>query len=230
MQVLLTHSSGKLETLEPALVALGCNVSHRPAIITHTRFDGLTRTHAEALLECPWLVFTSRSAVTAWQQLGLPLEGNIAAVGDKTARALERAAAQVALTAQQQNAADLAKQLIERVTPCEVGLPQGNMALGVLEQRLRQAGFSPRPVIIYQTEIQAPLSLAELEHIDAVVLASPSAVQVLPAGLPARVSLVSFGDSTSKALASRGYTYAPADTPSSEAVVRLIRRLLEDRQ
>lgn len=222
MHVLLTHSSGKLETLEPALVTLGFQVSHRPAISTHSCLDDVTRTRAAGLLSCPWLAFTSRAAVTAWQQLGLPLGGKIAAVGKKTLGSLEQAGAQVALTAPDQHADDLAEQFIAHVTPCEVGLPQGNLALGTLEQRLRAAGFMPCPVIVYRTELQPPMTLAKLAGVDAVVLTSPSAVQILPAGLPDRLVLVAFGDSTARAIAQRGYAYVQTETPSSEAVVRVL--------
>jgi uroporphyrinogen-III synthase len=232
MHVLLTHSSGKLETLEPALVKAGFTVSHRPAIVTRACLDQTTYNsaiynsaiynQAKRLLTCPWLAFTSRSAVSAWQQLGLPFTDNVAAVGEKTARAIETAGGRVALVAAKKHVDDLARQLIEHVAPCEVGLPQGNLALGTLEQRLKQAGFTPKPVTVYHTEIQAPLTLTELEGIDAVVLASPSAVQCLPDGLPEQVTLVAFGTRTAKAIAARGYECMQTEIPSSDAVVRVL--------
>lgn len=222
MHVLLTHSSGKLVTLEPSLINAGFTVSYRPAIITRACLDEATRHHAKRLLTCPWLAFTSRSAVGAWQQLGVPFTDDVAAVGEKTARAIEAAGGHVALVAAKKHADDLAKQLIARVSPCEVGLPQGNLALGTLEQRLQQAGFTPKPVTVYHTEIQAPLTLTELEHVDAVVLASPSAVQILPAGLSTQVILVAFGESTANAITARGYECVKTKTPSSDAVVRVL--------
>ena len=222
MHVLLTHSSGKLATLEPALVGAGFTVSHRPAIVTRACLDNVTYHHAKTLLTCSWLAFTSRSAVSAWQQMGLPFTDNVAAVGEKTARAIETASGRVALVAAKKHADDLARQLIEHVAPCEVGLPQGNLALATLEQRLWQAGFTPKPVTVYHTAIQAPLTLTELQGIDAVVLASPSAVQILPEGLPERVMLVAFGTSTANAITARGYECMQTETPSSDAVVRVL--------
>ena len=222
MNVLLTHSSGKLETLEPALVKAGFRVSYRPAIITRACLDEASYNRAKRLLRCPWLAFTSRSAVSAWQQLGLPFAENVAAVGDKTARAVEAAGGRVTLVAAKKQADDLATQFIEHVAPCEVGLPQGNLALKTLEQRLQQAGFAPQPTTVYHTDMQAPLTLADLEQVDAIVLASPSAVQILPAGLPKRVLLVAFGGSTAQAIAARGYGYVQTETPSSDAVVTVL--------
>ena len=222
MHVLLTHSSGKLETLEPALVAAGFTVSHRPAIVTRVCLDEVTRNQAKSLLTCPWLAFTSRSAVSAWQQLGLPFTDNVAAVGDKTARAIETAGGQVALLAAKKHAHNLAKQFVEHVSPCEVGLPQGNLALGTLEQHLQNAGFIPKPVTVYHTFVQPPLNLGDLVDVDAVVLASPSAVKTLPDGLPEQVVLVAFGDSTANAIAARGYGYVKTEMPSSDAVVRVL--------
>lgn len=225
MHVLLTHSSGKLETLEPLLIDRGFTVSHRPAIITQPCLDETTYNQAKRLLTCPWLAFTSRSTVSAWQQLGLPFTDNVAAVGDKTARAIETAGGRVALVAAKKHADDLATQLIEHVAPCEVGLPQGNLALRTLEQHLTNAGFTPKPVTVYHTNIQPPLNLSDLLYVDAVVLASPSAVNILPEGLPEWVMLVAFGDSTAKAIAARGFDYVQTETPSSEAVVRVLEGL-----
>jgi len=222
MHVLLTHSSGKLATLEPSLVRAGFTVSHRPAISTQSCLDEATRNQAKRLLTCPWLAFTSPSAARAWQQLGLPFTAQVAAVGDKTARAIEAAGGQVALVAAKKHAEGLAQQFTAHVAPCEVGLPQGNLALATLEQRLHEAGFTPKPVTVYHTDIQPPLTLSDLVDVDAVVFASPSAVQVLPADVPEQLKLVAFGDSTAKALAARGYNYMQTETPSSAAVLRLL--------
>ncbi|MEM6428573.1 MAG: uroporphyrinogen-III synthase [Deinococcota bacterium] len=222
MHVLLTHSEGKLKTLEPKLRDLGFQVSYYPAITTIPLVNDDVRKQAEHLLDCDWLAFTSRSAVDAWQALELPLNIKLAAVGDKTAQALEAAGGRVNLTSPQANADDLAAQLIASVPTCKVGLPQGSRALGVLETRLQAAGFEVHVATIYCTDTRPLLSASQLSDVDAVVLASPSAVEVLPKELSEDVCLIALGPSTGKALAARGLAYLQAETASSNAIIKVL--------
>ncbi|MEM7734902.1 MAG: uroporphyrinogen-III synthase [Deinococcota bacterium] len=222
MHVLLTHSEGKLETLAPRLRALGFRVSHYPAITTTSLVNDQVRKQAEHLLGCDWLAFTSRSAVAAWQALELPLNVNLAAVGDKTARALEAAGGRVNLISTQGNADDLAMQLITSVPACKVGLPQGSRALGVLENRLQAAGFEVEVATIYRTDTRPELVPSQLSEVDAVVLASPSAVEVLPENVPRNICLIALGPSTGRALEARGLAYMQAEKASSDAIIKIL--------
>lgn len=71
VRVVLTHAEGRLERLPARLRALGFDVVHRPSIAVRPRVDESTRDAAAALLELPWLLFASRSAVDAWARLGV---------------------------------------------------------------------------------------------------------------------------------------------------------------
>ncbi len=226
MHVLLTHSKGKLASLEPKLRVLGFHVSHYPAITTTSLTGDDVRKQAQTLLSCDWLAFTSRSTVTAWHALELPLDVKLVAVGEKTAKALEAAGGRVNLTSSQGNADDLATQLITSVPACRVGLPQGSRALGVLETRLQAAGFEVEVATIYRTDNRPQLKLSQLRTVDAIVLASPSAVEVLPKELPEDVCLIALGPSTGRALEARGFAYVQAETASSDAIVNLLQHYL----
>lgn len=220
-RVVLTHSDGRLEGLARGLAARGWDVVRHPLIATEPRHDATTREQAAALLELPWVLFTSRSAVEAWQTLELRFAGpRFGAVGEKTAKTLAAAGAEVSLIAQPATAQGLAATFTSRRDAAgPVGLPQGNQARPTLRAALQRAGFAVQAVTVYDTRAR-PWTVED--RVDAVVLASPSAVRSLPDPVAQRARLVTLGPTTSRAVRERGFRAAEATTPSVEAVLDVL--------
>lgn len=222
MKVALTQSAGRLERLAPALEARGVTVLRTPLIETRLRGNATTLQLARELIRCPWLLFTSRSAVAAWQELGLTLSAaRLGAVGPATAAALRAAGGQVDLIAEPATAAGLARAFLEhtRAAAGPVALPHGNLASSTLADLLSAAGVTVRPLVIYET-VTRPWRGDET--VDAVVLASPSAVRALPEEVAARSTLVTLGPSTSRAVRSRGFIPRQADAPTADALLHAL--------
>jgi len=88
---------------------------------------------------------------------------------------------------------------------------QGRRARVELEARLRAGGALPLRAVVYDVAV-VPWS-ADLAF-DAVLLASPSAVDALPAALAQRAALVALGPTTATAVQERGYDCRVAAEPS----------------
>lgn len=227
MRVVLTQSEGRLEALERELAARGFEVLRCPLIGITPLDTPEVRAQAAALLELPWLLFASRSAVEAWQRLELPLGGpRLGAVGHRTARALDRAGGYVYLTGQPATAAGLAQAFLRHPQACgPVGLPRGERGLSTLQDTLERHGFAARPLVLYRTALR-PWTLAG--EVDAVVLASPSAVEALPEEVGWRATLVALGPTTGAAIAGRGWTYRQAARPDAGALVAALTRWADE--
>lgn len=223
LRVALTQSNGRLEGLAASLERRGYDVVRNPLIETVPRTDPDTRAKAEQLLGLPWVLFTSRSGVEAWQALELPFSGpRFGAVGEKTARSLVRAGGQVSLVAGTATAEGLADAFVSRRDAAgPVGLPQGNRARPTLRAALRRAGFAVQAVTVYDTQ---PCDWNVDEAVDAVVLASPSAVQALPEDVAAHARLITLGPTTSRAVRDRRFQPHEATSPSVEAILDTLDR------
>ena len=91
MNILLTHSEGRLEGLAQALLTHGFKVTHQPLVLTEFLPAREARGEAERLRGADWLLFSSRTAVQAWAALGLSLDTyDIGVVGQKTAAEVEK--------------------------------------------------------------------------------------------------------------------------------------------
>jgi len=191
----LTHAAGRLEGLPERLRALGFDVVHEPAIAVRPRTDAATRVAAASLLDLPWLLFASRSAVEAWRALGVGFERHpassrsprIGAVGAGTAAALQAAGARVDLVAELSTAEGLANAFTAHPAAAgPVGLARGNRARPTLADRLSEAGYATRAVVLYDTESLAwndePHRSTNAVEPTVIVVASPSAVASLPLG------------------------------------------------
>lgn len=229
MRVALTQSRGRLEGLEGALEALGIAVVRAPLIETRPRLQPQVRRCGLLLAELPWLLFSSRSAVEAWQALELPLDGpRLGAVGPVTAAALERAGARVELLGEPASTEGLADRFIAHISGPSagpVGLPQGSLS-SLLLSRLQAAGLRALPLVVYET---IPLAWSVDTDVDAVVLASPSAARALPGRVAYRSTLITIGPSTSRAVRARGLVPIEAPAPSGEAILGAIDRVRGDR-
>lgn len=221
-RIALTHSTGRLRGLEPALGARGYDVVHNPLIETIPLLGGDTRDKARGLLSCPWLLFTSSAAVVAWRKLNLPFRGissKIGVVGEKTATTVRRYGGHVALVADPPTAVGLADTFLTTYPGVHhVGLPQGNRSAPTLQKQLDASGVSTRAVVVYRTETRD----WQVGHVDVVVLASPSAVRALPETVIERTSLVAIGPTTAAAIRKRGYTPIVAAEPSVAALLAVI--------
>ncbi len=225
MRIVLTQARGRLEGLADALRARGHEVTAAPLIGTRTLTGEATRRAAEALLGLPWRCYVSRSAVESWAELGLPFEdgARLAAVGAGTAAALIARGARVPpLTpaARSSSAAGLAEALLAAgAADHDVGLVQGSRARRELADRLRSAGARPQSAVVYEV-IALPWQVEG--HVDAVVLASPSAVAGLPRSIGERARLVALGPTTAAALEQHGWRCLEAPEPSVEGVLEAL--------
>jgi uroporphyrinogen-III synthase len=226
VRVALTQSRGRLESLQVLLEQRGYEVIRQPLIETHPLLDYKTRLEAERLLECAWILFTSRTAVETWQQFGLGfskrtlITANIGAVGKKTAAMLEQLGATVSLISSWQNADNLAELFVnhpEAKSP--IGLPHGDKALDILQTKLQHYGFEVRPVVIYKT-IQQP---QRFHNVDVIVLASPSAVEALKDIDTAQ--LIVIGETTLEAVKARGWQATKTSSLETQSITEAIERI-----
>ena len=227
MNILLTHSEGRLEDLAQALRTHGFRVTHQPLVHTELLPAREAYREVERLRGADWLLFSSRTAVQAWAALGLSLDTyNIGVVGQKTAAEVERVGGTVSLRATPENAEGLLETFLTHVSPpLRVGLPCGEGALPTLSN-LADAGFTVTKAVLYRT-VTRPLTRLDA---DLIVLASPSAVAALPPTL-GRTRLVALGPSTHEAVRKRGWHAAEAQTPDAHGVVQaVLRATLETHQ
>lgn len=220
VRVALTQSEGKLEGLEQGLLERGFEVVRTPLIETKPMLSEDVKRRASALLACPWLLFTSSSAVEAWAALGLPFDQTCTGtVGLKTAAVVETFGGHVRLTGDPQTSVGLAETFLQSPKASgPVGLPRGNRALPTLQDELEANGFETRPLVIYQT-LERPWNT---DDVDMVILSSPSAVEALPKEIGERAKLIALGPSTGAEISAYGWRYEQAKCPNADAVIEMM--------
>lgn len=226
VRVAVTRADEDAGTLADALRALGATVIVTPLIRIVPR-----PAPAIDIAAYDWVAFTSRHAVThllaALGERRSPLQvpvgfahrPQVAAVGLATAAALAAARVPVDLVPARRNAEALAEAMIgigvgtrDRVLfPCAAG------ARDALPTRLRASGATVDEAVLYEA-VSDPTGGARLRaalaagEVDAVTLASPSAVDALVehagTALATRARLVSIGPTTSEALRTAGLQVA----------------------
>ncbi len=220
MNIVLTHIPGRLEGLSEALEAAGHVVVHAPLIKARV----LENADLGGLRECPWWVFTSRTAVEAVAALGgfARAPERIAVVGRATARSLLEVAGRAATTvARVETAVELAQQLLVDGARGPFGWPRGERALMGLKRTLEGAGETVRDVVVYENlDLEFPPVNA-----DVLVLASPSAARAVPLQTAQRACLVALGSSTAEAVAARGLQVHTCAQPSVRGVLEVIQRI-----
>ncbi len=229
--VALTQSRGRLEVVQEMLEQRGYEVVRQPLIETQPLLDEATRLEAQKLLECKWLLFTSRTAAETWQKLNLVFTSHslrltphplLGAVGKKTAAAVQATGAEVSIIADQQNAENFVEMFLshpEAASP--VGLPQGDKALETVQKRLEQHGFEVRPVVVYKTILHPH----HFQNVAVIVLSSPSAVEAVADIGTAK--LVAIGATTLKAIKARGWHAVQSASPNADAIVTMIEAVIE---
>jgi len=230
VRVAVTASLGRLESLEARLLEAGFDAVRVP-LVAVAPLPGVAAT-AGALLGLPWRLYPSRSAVEAWTQLGLGFadSARIGAIGPGTAAELARSGARVDATAEPATAEGLARTLLAHHAAPRVGdavgVVQGDRARPHLAHALRAAGLDVRTATLYASRgVGWSLDGA----VDAVVVASPSAVAALPPAVAARALLVAIGPTTAAAVARRGWTGLAADAPTTAGVVAALERWRAER-
>ena len=227
MRIALTQSRGRLEHLKEKLEQNGFTVFPNPLIETRPLLKKEVREQAKDLLNCQWLLFSSSTAIETWQSLGLPFLSTepeskfprLGAVGQKTAQKIKQFGGRVDVVGEPQSAAGLAKVFLENYSNAtSVALPQGDRGLNTLQKALERRGIIAKPLIIYQT-LQKVWQAGE---VDAVVLASPSAVEALPENIANKAILVTLGKTTYEILAERGLKAVCAREPTSDAVLEAL--------
>jgi uroporphyrinogen-III synthase len=228
LRVALTQSRGRLESLQAMLEQRGYEVIRQPLIETQPLLDDKIRLEAQKLLECAWILFTSRTSVEVWQHFGFNFSNglqplvipNVGAVGKKTAEQLREIGVTVSLIADSQNADNFAEMFLNHPKASSpVGLPQGDKALDTLQKKLEQHGFEVRPVVIYKTV----LCSQTFQNVDVIVLASPSAVEaVIEKG---DAQLVAIGETTLKAVEARGWQAVQVASPDVASILQAVERM-----
>jgi uroporphyrinogen-III synthase len=229
VKVALTQSRGRLEKVQEILEGRGYEVVRQPLIQTEPLLDDVTKLEAQKLLECAWILFTSRTSAEVWQQLGISLQPdprnpkpNIGAVGKKTAETLKDIGAEVSIVADQQNAENFVEMFLAHPQAASpVGLPQGDKALKTVQEKLEQHGFEVRTAILYKTLLQSQ----SFDNIDIIVLSSPSAVEALEATGYVDTKLVAIGATTLQAIKARGWQALQASSPTAESIVEAVEHL-----
>ncbi|WP_027882040.1 uroporphyrinogen-III synthase [Meiothermus rufus] len=220
MRIALTQSEGRLEGLEAQLEALGLEVWRVPLV----RTQPLPQADLSPLEPCRWWLFTSVAAVQAVQALGASLaERWLGAVGPATQAALEAAGGRVVLVAPEGHALSLAEAFLARRPFGWVGLPLGAQARPTLAQRLTQAGYQVRSVVVYET-LPQPWP-ATLPAPDLLLLASPSAVEAVPESIGRQSHALALGPTTAQALLERGWPHTQVAHPSPEGILQTVLQL-----
>jgi uroporphyrinogen-III synthase len=239
VRVLLTRSAEDCAAWAAELERRGIASASLPCITTEIIDSAELRERLEASTrEADWIVFTSRRGVEAYGRLlagELPRRRplRVAAVGAGTAEAARQGLGRVDLVGEAGTAESLASALIAAVQADSVPPPNVLVLLALaqnapdtLARALGAAGIACRRFDVYRTVSAEPLTakppLASL-GVDAVLLASPSAVR----GLANRVeidaaspALVTIGPTTSAAVRKLGLEVAgEAREPTLDALI-----------
>jgi uroporphyrinogen-III synthase len=214
--VVLTREPEDNRDLADALRRAGARVREIPCVSTRLRDPDpgeISRLPDPA--DVGALAFTSRRGVMGWQRwaAGSDWSGRlareevlVAAVGGRTARALDQAGVVAQLVADPPRGEVLAGLLADRLDAGRpVVLCGGQLRAGGLEQGLERAGHPVHPLTLYVNE--APrIPVLEPFAVAAVLVASPSAGRRLLAAMPwmRDCVFVSIGPVTSRALEELG--------------------------
>ena len=238
VRVAVTRDEDTHGPLSCALRKRGLVPVHCPVIRHEPPEDaGALQRAARELESFDWLVVASQRAVEAVvkARAGLPFPHRVrtAAAGAATAAALRAAGARDPVVAAEAGAEPLARRLREMPEwqGRRVLLPRAAEGSAVLAEALRAAGAHVVEVTAYRTLARPALEVArawDSAAPDAVVLASPSAVHALAAGIGAKAlrelrAVVAIGPTTAAALAAIGVVPGislEADFASAAACVR----------
>jgi uroporphyrinogen-III synthase len=228
--VLVTREEPEGGPLSAALASLGAEVVLVPVLETHPPADpGELRREASHLSDYDWVVFTSARAVEALAAAAGESRRagpQVAAIGEGTARAAREAGWEPSAIGELGTLPVAGRSVL---------FPAADRARPETAARLREAGAHVRVVTAYRTvardgaaaELAAVLAKREA---DAIVLTSPSAVDVLAEAVPLReirVRLAAIGPTTAERLREAGARdVVLAPEPTFEALAGTLARAL----
>ena len=244
-RVVVTRPSADTDELRDGLQALGAEVESMPliAVLSLDRTDELDSLLGEDVFE--WVGFSSHNAVFAvvgrLRALDLSLNSKVAAVGPKTAAALEASGIAVDLMAQDASGAGLAEAM--GAGPGTVLVPTSAGRSSRAADELQQAGWEVARAPAYRTVAMKPSerhrALVESGDVDALLFASGSAVEAFVDSFPDIRKLglaadqnegprvVAVGPSTAATLEGRGIRVdRVAEEPTSHGLTHAILDLL----
>lgn len=226
-RIVVTRSRSQASEMSRLIEELGGEPYEYPVIETAWP-DDLTPFDAALanLQEYDWLIFTSVNAVEMFFQrmrhnrvdIRTLASVRIAAVGQKTAQAVERYGLLVEVVGEEFIAEGLLDVLGDRIAPGQkVLFPRADIARRVLPDTLRQAGCDVTEFDAYRTvavadETQELVTMLRSKQIDVITFTSGSTVKNLCAALEGHdaadllqgVVLAAIGPQTAKALQERG--------------------------
>jgi uroporphyrinogen-III synthase len=236
--ILLTRTAEGNIQWAARIEAMGGRAISLPCISCETiREAKTTAALRQALNGADWLVCTSRRGVEAVTEIHpepLPDSIRIAAVGNMTRSAAVSRFGRCDLVGRTGTGAGLARELAETVSsegPAEglrVVAATAEPAARSLEEVLEPLGVEVKRIIVYRTvpaaEKKIKQSLALL-NLDAIVLASPSAVRGLLniAAWEANIPIISIGPTTTRQARSLGLEVtAEAGYPDLESILEVL--------
>jgi uroporphyrinogen-III synthase len=225
MNVVLTHSNGRFETLQTTLEQRGFSVVHHPLIRTLS----IPNVNLESILDCEWWLFTSVAAVEALKDRGVLRGRQVAAVGMATAQALRAAGANVKFVSHGGHSASFAREFLELKPQEPVALLGGDHSLLTLQQVFIQANLDFRFVSVYQTLLNSWDGFELFGQRRVIVLMSPTAVSSMPDDVGRSVELVALGQTTAASITARGWTCVVAEKPEMFAVIEVLEALKDRR-
>ncbi len=225
MNVVLTHSNNRFETLQTLLEQRGFSVVHHPLI----RIQAIENVNLEPILDCEWWLFTSVAAVEILRASGVLIGRKIAAVGVATAQALRQAGANVAFMAIAGNSDGFAKEFLEYKPTSPIAVIGGDHSLMTLPNALRAAHLEVRFLEVYRTFSNSWDDFLGCDQHHAIVLMSPSAVSVIPESVAQAADLVALGQTTAASILARGWTCVVAQKPEMVAVIEVLEALKDRR-
>ncbi len=224
MNVVLTHSNNRFENLQTILEQRGFSVVHHPLI----RTQAVPNLNLEPILDCEWWLFTSVAAVEALNVSGVLSGRKVAAVGVATAQALRRTQADVAFMAVGGNSQSFAKEFLAHKPSSPIAVIGGDHSLMTLSNYIRAANLEVRFLEAYRTFSNSWDYFINCEH-HAIVLMSPSAVNVIPDHVARAADLVALGQTTADSILARGWTCVVAQKPEMAAVIEVLEALKDRR-
>lgn len=199
----ITTTADRAEPLRMAAARRGLRPVLLPCItVTPARPEHLSR-FRQAADRADWIVLTSsRPVALLWPQGDMP-PIPVAAVGEATARAVERAGGTVKVTGTR-GAVDLLHQLGTRIKGARVFYPHGQLVAADITRRLEEAGARITAAVAYRTEPIGPGP----DPVEGVIFGSPSAVRgwCLTRSFDDVVVAVT-GATTAAAVRAAGYPY-----------------------
>jgi uroporphyrinogen III methyltransferase / synthase len=219
-RVLLTRAKEDAAALRSRLEMLGAAVVELPTITVQPPRDLAPLDRAVQDLDSyQWITFASRNAVRAvFDRLAalnlpsmLPADARVAAVGPATVRELAERGVTATCVPALATAVDLAGAMIQiGVEGKRVLLPTGDISRPELREMLEHSGALVTEVTAYRTARptgdEGALEMVRRGELDAIVLASPSAMQNLASMLGPeaealhRTRLVCIGRTTAEAV------------------------------